>query len=387
MTRVVSWWREQSGPARFRLYAELTLPGAIALVVAIAAASAVDAPWAAAAIVVSGTAAVFAVQAQPDLAAWRHSMLRRWALPVGGSVLTAVWIACVVATHRTDDDFTIDSARTAGIFTAVLAAQAVVPFLRRKWWIVVGVAAACGVAFGDSAASIVHVAAVTAVIGGLVVASTLLTRWGLQIVDELERAKATEARLQVAEERLRFSRDLHDVVGRGFSTIAVKSELAATLSRAGVADRAGVEMDEVRLLAVESMDQMRALVRGYRDINLDGEVAGARSLLAAAGCDLTVEGDLARIPDQFHEVAAWVVREGTTNIVRHSAATSATITLGDAGLSLRNNGVPGNSHTAGDVTQQTGLRGLEERLAHVGAGLAVTMADNRFLLEIQWEQQ
>ncbi|MFH5230539.1 sensor histidine kinase [Antrihabitans spumae] len=385
--RVATWWREQSGPAKFRLYAQLTLPVAIAAVVVLASIANAAEPLASAGIVVSGIAAILAVQAQPDLAAWSTSALRRWALPVGTSILIAVWLACVAAIYLGTDDSDGDAIRSTGLISALLLAQSVVPFLRYRWWIVVGIGIATGAALGSSLAGGVRLAALTAALGAVIVASTLLTRWGLQIVEDLDRAKTIEAQLQVAEERLRFARDLHDVVGRGFSAIAVKSELAATLSRSGAADRAATEMEDVRHLAVESMNRMRDLVRGYRDINLEGEVAGARSLLAAAGCQLTIEGDPTRIPAPFHEVTAWVVREGTTNIVKHSAATTATMTFGDAGMSLRNNGVSDRSRSARDPAQQSGLRGLAERLTTVGAVLdTTTTTGDNFVLEIRWEK-
>lgn len=386
MMRVATWWREQSGPAKFRLYAQLTLPVAIAAVVVLASIVTAAVPLASAGIGVSGIAAILAVQAQPDLAAWSTPALRRWALPVGTSILIAVWLACVGAIYLGTDDSDGDAIRSTGLISALLLAQSVVPFLRYRWWIVVGIGIATGVALGSSLAGGVRLAALTAALGAVIVASTLLTRWGLQIVEDLDRAKTIEAQLQVAEERLRFARDLHDVVGRGFSAIAVKSELAATLSRSGAADRAATEMEDVRHLAVESMNRMRDLVRGYRDINLEGEVAGARSLLAAAGCQLTIEGDPTRIPAQFHEVTAWVVREGTTNIVKHSAATTATMTFGDAGMSLRNNGVSDRSRSARDPAQQSGLRGLAERLTTVGAVLDTTATGDHFVLEIRWEK-
>lgn len=385
MMRVASWWRELSGPVKFRLYTQLTLQVAIAGVVVVSATTISGVPWAAAGIVISGVAAVLAVQAQPELAIRSTFATRRWALPLAAAMLIAVWVAAAVAARITTSETAIDATRTAGIFAALLAALSIVPFLKRTWWIVLGISIATGAAFGASPLAGIRLAAVTFFIAGFLVATTMLTLWGLQVVDELERAKDVEARLQVAEERLRFARDLHDVVGRGFSAIAVKSELAATLSRAGASDRAAREMDEVKALAVESMDQMRELVRGYRDINLDGEVAGARSLLAAAGCRLVIEGDPAKVPAQFHEVAAWVVREGTTNIVRHSSATSATLSIGAAGMSLRNNGTPDD--TVPDDGGHSGLQGLSERLSQVGAGLVTSTSENSFVLEIQWEKQ
>ncbi|NNH71270.1 histidine kinase [Nocardia uniformis] len=375
---MTSWWRELSGPAKFRLYSRFTLQFGLVVVVG-AMAITTDSWWSILGVLVAGIAAIAAVDAQPEFALSSNSVSRPWVLLFATVVLAGVWLVAVVVARLTTGESTFDHARLTGIYVAVLAMFSVAPFIRHKWWTVLGVSLATGIAFGSSLATGFGTATLTLIVGGFVVGTTLLTMWGLRVVEELDRAKAVEADLQVAEERLRFARDLHDIVGRGFSAIAVKSELAVVLSRSGDTDRAETEMDEVKTLAVESMGQMRELVRGYRGIDLRGEVAGARSLLSAVGCRLVVEGDPANVPARFHEVAAWVVREGTTNIVEHSSATSAILALGDAGMSLRNDsphGTPG---------ERSGLRGLAERLAPLGATLDTSASQDEFVLEIHWE--
>ncbi|WP_262365696.1 sensor histidine kinase [Gordonia sp. OPL2] len=382
MTAVTGWWRELTGPERFRLYTRLTLQSAI-LGVAIILAVTTARPWAVPGVLIAGAAALLAVEAQPEFATIVRGRPRRWMLPTATALLVAVWVGYAIAARAMSAGPDVDAARSAGIYVAMLAALSIVPFVRHCWWITLGTSVATGVAFAAGPRGMLQVAGITFVVAAFLVGTTLLTRWALTVVDDLERARVVEAKLQVAEERLRFSRDLHDVVGRGFSAIAVKSELASTLLRAGAADRAGTEIDEIKTLAVESMEQMRALVRGYRDINLDGEVAGARSLLSAAGCELVVEGDPSAVPVEFHEVAAWVVREATTNIVKHSSATSATFVMGSSGMTLRNNGV--SSASADAVDERSGLRGLAERLAEVGARLERSCTADEFVLEVKWE--
>ncbi|MDJ0412662.1 sensor histidine kinase [Rhodococcoides fascians] len=384
MTKMAYGWRELSEPAKYRLYAQVTLLAAIASVAVFAGITAAGAPWASATVAISGLASLAALLSRADLFAGSTPALRRWGLPVGAVALAVVWASCAIAGELTTDTSGVVAVRATGFAATLFAAQSIIPFIRYRWWVLLGMSVATGAVFGATTGKVVQLMALTGLISGVLFSSTLLTRWGLRIVEELERAKTVEARLQVAEERLRFARDLHDVVGRSFSAIAVKSELASTLVNAGAHDRARSEMDEVKTVAVESMNRMRALVRGYRDINLDGEVAGARSLLAAAGCLLDIEGDPSNVPARFHEVSAWVVREGTTNIVKHSTATSATMTLGKAGMSLRNNGVLASAQTPRDQAQQTGLRGLTERLTSVDAGLDTTSNRNEFLLEVHW---
>jgi two-component system sensor histidine kinase DesK len=195
--------------------------------------------------------------------------------------------------------------------------------------------------------------------------------WMLAVVWELDRSRHVQASLAIAEERLRFARDLHDVVGRTLSVVALKSELAAQLARRGRAE-AVEEMLEVRRIAQDSLAELRAVVRGYRSANLDVELAGARSLLASAGIECQVVGDSSGLPADVQGTLGWVVREATTNVLRHSEARGATITLhpapdGTVTLTMDNDGA-GSGPVTGDgrVLFGSGLTGLAERLAALG---------------------
>lgn len=377
----MSWWREKSGPAKFRLYTRVTLQAAVVVAVVVTLiTSGGPRPWPG--LIIAGLATVIALEAQPELASRSSPWHRRWAIPAAAIALTAVWVTYAIIGNATDSDSRVEEARAAGVYAAMFGSLSIIAFTRFRWWLVVAVSVVSGLAFGAPTGTELRIVMTTLALGLFVVGTTLLTLWGLRIVEDLERAKDVGAELQLAEERLRFARDLHDVVGRSFSAIAVKSELAATLSRAGAGDRAAGEMDEVKALAVESMSEMRQLVRGYRDIDLESEVAGARSLLSSAGCSLAVEGDPAKVPPAFHELAAWVVREGTTNIVKHSSARSATLAFGASGMSLRNDGA---LEPTGTAKERSGLLGLAERLATGGATLDTIASGDEFTLEIHWE--
>lgn len=380
MSRWITWWRGLDGPARFRLYTRLALQGSIvAVVVVLAVASSSTSPWPTAGLLLAGVGAVVAVESQPDLATWPSARARRRMRYAASVLLAAVWGASVVLVHRTGDSGSLDAAQVCGNTTTYLALMSLAAFSRHPWSLLVALSVAVGIGLETTALDALRAAVLTAAIGSVVVVLMLSTRWSVRIVEELDHARALEAELRVTQERQRFSRDLHDVVGRAFSAIAVKSELAATLSRAGVTERATASMEEVKALAVQSMEEMRGLVRGYRDVDLRTEVAGARSLLEAAGCLLVVEGDPSSVPPGLQETAAWVVREGTTNIVKHSTATTATLALGPSGMSLS------NTHPNGELRERSGLRGLAERLADVGSSLEVTTTPDSFTVDVFWE--
>jgi two-component system sensor histidine kinase DesK len=208
--------------------------------------------------------------------------------------------------------------------------------------------------------------------------------WVFDLVSEMERTRGVQLQLAVAEERLRFSRDLHDVMGRNLSAIAVKSQLAGELVRRGRPEAAD-EVAEVRRLAEDSLREVREVVRGHRSTDLTGELAGARSVLRAAGVACTVHGEDAgaTLPPEAQTAFGWVAREAVTNVLRHSQATSCTIRLlvtgGKAELEVVNDGVLDEVGTS-DGQPGTGLAGLAERLAAAGGSLETRPDGSRFVL-------
>ncbi|MGH9071370.1 MAG: sensor histidine kinase, partial [Acidimicrobiales bacterium] len=123
-------------------------------------------------------------------------------------------------------------------------------------------------------------------------------------------ARNEVARLAVAEERLRFARDLHDLLGHSLSVIALKAELAGRLIERSP-DRAAGEVTDICSVARSALAEVREAVGGYRQVGLAGEVVSARSALAAAGIELEVSGvsEAAALSPEVSETAAWVLRE------------------------------------------------------------------------------
>ncbi|SEK89446.1 sensor histidine kinase [Streptacidiphilus jiangxiensis] len=189
---------------------------------------------------------------------------------------------------------------------------------------------------------------------------------------EIERNRVELARLAVVEERLRFSRDLHDVLGHSLSVISIKGEVAARLT-----DRdpctATEEMNAVVEIARRSAGEIRSLVRGYRGQSLDAELEGAVSVLEAAGIRSSADAVPRALPAQVQEVLSWVIREGVTNVLRHSRATRCEITMravgGDLVLDLVNNGIRADRQAQGRGAG-SGLVGLAERLAGIDGRLS-----------------
>jgi two-component system sensor histidine kinase DesK len=148
--------------------------------------------------------------------------------------------------------------------------------------------------------------------------------------EELLEARAELAQLAVARERERFARDLHDLLGHTLSVIALKAELAGRLLPDRPAAAAG-EMEEVEQVARQALTEVRQAVSGYRRPTLDGELEGARMALLAAGIEAEVERPQVTLDPAVEAVLAWAVREGATNVIRHSGARHCTLRI-SAGL-------------------------------------------------------
>ncbi len=184
---------------------------------------------------------------------------------------------------------------------------------------------------------------------------------------ELTRARAELARLAVARERERFARDLHDLLGHTLSVIAIKAELARRLAPADP-QRAAVEIADVETIARAALNDVREAVSGYRQPTLDGELAGARMALGAAGIHVDVVRAEIAVDPSVEAVLAWALREGATNVIRHSQARRCLLrviaTPGGAGVEVLDDGTPGASASANGNAGH-GLEGLRERVGGI----------------------
>lgn len=188
-------------------------------------------------------------------------------------------------------------------------------------------------------------------------------------VRELRAAREEIARLAVAEERLRFARDLHDLLGHSLSSIALKSELAGRLLPAAP-DKAAAEVRDIEGVARNALREVREAVAGYRKHTLDEELAGVRQILESAGITCEIERNVGMLPNDIDAVLAWTVREGITNVIRHSRATHCEIRLMQKGeeihAEISDDGVGFSSGGNEALANGSGLSGLAERVAASG---------------------
>ena len=182
---------------------------------------------------------------------------------------------------------------------------------------------------------------------------------------ELQDAQQQIARLAVNEERLRFSRDLHDILGHSLTVITVKAELAGKLV-ARSPERAGAEIADVERLAREALADVRSTVAGYRAMSLAAEITQARRSLEAAGIAAILPHAVDEVTGPQRELFGWVVREGVTNVVRHSHAHTCTVRITPSSVEVVDDGSLAGAVDEGSIYEGTGLAGLRERVVAAG---------------------
>ncbi len=296
---------------------------------------------------------------QPASTAWsRHDPMRRY-LGLGTLIaFSAVFIAVFVVSRRREDRRVPREVAVAGLATEAvligfayysvgqdasalliyLSVMAVFLLPSRAGWLVV-------------AAAVVTSLAVPAMVTGWqpdgtmafqIVVSALAAFGVAQLIlrnMQLAEARNEITRLALADERNRFARDLHDILGHSLTVVAVKAELAGRLAGQNPA-RAEAEIADVERIARQALADVRAAAAGYREVTLDGELASARTALTAAGIEADLpDEEISGIPRLRQELFGWAVREAVTNVIRHSAATRCVIRVTPDEVEISDDGV------------------------------------------------
>jgi two-component system sensor histidine kinase DesK len=207
-----------------------------------------------------------------------------------------------------------------------------------------------------------------------------------RVVNELQAARTELAELAVTRERLRVSRDLHDLLGQSLAAVSLKSDLAARLLLSDQ-ESARAEIDDLLVVARSALRDVRTVTRDERAVSLCAEIDGAAALLATAGIAARIIVDLPDLAAPVEHVLAWAVREGATNMIRHSDAQTCSIIGGRSNGSIRLEIVNDGAHPA--PKDGTGVAGLSERAQALSGSVSACATDDgrfRLLVEIPGEE-
>jgi len=185
---------------------------------------------------------------------------------------------------------------------------------------------------------------------------------------DLAEARSRIAALATENERTRIARDLHDLLGHSLTTITVKAGLARKLGAADT-EHALREIAEVEELSRRALAEVRMAVANYRDVSLAVELANGRELLRAADITADLPPAVDLVDPRYSELFGWVLREGLTNVVRHSRADACAVRLTRNSLAITDDGTGGGQDGEESNADGNGLGGLRERVEAAGGAL------------------
>jgi two-component system sensor histidine kinase DesK len=219
---------------------------------------------------------------------------------------------------------------------------------------------------------------IAAAVGATIIAMAGLPMWFAGLLAQARAGREARAELAVTEERLRFARDVHDLLGHRLTVIALKSELAGRLASADP-ERSSAAAFEAQRLASSALEEVRDAVHGYRSVNLPEQLEAVRNVMREAGIRCTVSD--VPVHGEGATQLALALREACTNVLRHSDATWCMIDVaeedGEVRMTVTNDGAgPGPSR------EGNGIRGMTERLTAAGGQVCVERAGDEFTLQV-----
>lgn len=206
-----------------------------------------------------------------------------------------------------------------------------------------------------------------------------LSLWSWDVVLELNRARAIESRLAATQERLRLAGELHDLQGHHLQVIALQLELAERMLPRDP-DAAAEQIRLARASVDAARTGTRELAGRFRGVPLPDELANAVDLLRAAGLRVRSEvaADAVLAPA---DILGPVVRECTTNVLKHGGGTWAELSLARDGAFWRMS-VANDRGAESTLGSGAGLEGIAHRVGVVGGDLKTHRDPDRFTVVV-----
>lgn len=171
---------------------------------------------------------------------------------------------------------------------------------------------------------------------------------------------------QRTEQAERIASDVHDVLGRSLTVINLKAELATALVEADPA-RAQREMQEISELSRTALAEVRATVTRLKIPTFAGEILASARALETAGIKAHLpSGQEAQVTGTNSVLFSWALREGITNVIRHSGAENCWVKVEADRLEILDDGVMPPDY---ELVRGNGLTGLAQRVKASGGNL------------------
>ncbi|MEV0902718.1 histidine kinase [Actinoplanes sp. NPDC049802] len=328
----------------------------------------------------------------------------------GGPGAGAVWFGCVLALVAPQLVWFFRGDGTVTTFRGylVLAAQAVLAYLplflfgqpwvsvpgflaggvllalpaRPAWTAITSIVASTAIAqwtLTGRPIDVIYTAVSTIAIGAFVFGLSHL----VTLVRETRESRARIARAAAMQERLRFARDLHDLLGYSLSAISHKIELVHRIMETSP-DLARDHLRDALEISRAAYSDARMVASGYRELSLEEECRSVVSVLSAAGIRVDLDCGPVDMPVKISTVLATVLREGVTNLMRHSKATRCRITIGQTcdrvWIEIVNDRPAAAPREPRRGPGRDGLRNLSARAAELGGAVTVDRPPGHFRL-------
>ncbi|MDQ0613605.1 two-component system sensor histidine kinase DesK [Microbacterium sp. W4I4] len=205
---------------------------------------------------------------------------------------------------------------------------------------------------------------VLAIVVMLAVVNTVSTT----LIIRSAQAERLSLELATSEGRETVARDVHDLVGHSMTVVGLKAQLARRLIDSDP-ERAKAELADIEALTAEAIAGVRATVAGVRTATLTDQLESCRDALRADDVQMRVEGDASALSPAQSLTASWILREATTNVLRHAGARTVIVTIAPGSFSMTDDG----RGLAGG--EGNGIRGMRERATIGGASLELATAE------------
>jgi two-component system sensor histidine kinase DesK len=300
-----------------------------------------------------------------------------WAARLGPGLLVVLTVATVALVARSQDSanlFSLLSIAVVIVLDAQAALRAVVIVTCLSWFTV---------RLSGGTSDRLSATVIVTLLSGL---GCWSFRRLFAVIAELAATREELARVAVERERERFSRDLHDLLGHTLSVIVVKAQAVRRLAtRDGEA--AAQHGADIETIGRRALSEVRQAVDGYRGTGLAAELERGGQALAATGIAMTLDQPPSseRLPADVDALFGWVVREGLTNVVRHSGAHHCVLTWSRDAHTARIEIVDDGKGLAGNQSGHdgNGLSGLGKRVSVAGGRLEAGRAEDGFRLSVE----